>query len=200
MGSFGGKRWRAYLDQEAQKIRDQKLDHLKRNYSGPSDFVKKQLKEEEVLSLEQKIEKVESEIEEKKSDLQKFRQIKRQREQQDKLRDKKELLKEKQKKLRTIQRNDVKSEEEVLADAAHQILARCEDKASKESVDEDRFELFGKDRYQRRVDRLVEKRSVNMSRVDDLVESVQRLQNQVADLNGGPEDWFLELDKVEVSA
>jgi len=32
------------------------------------------------------------------------------------------------------------------------------------------------------------------------VEDVQRLQSQVKELNGGREDWFLDLEAVEVSA
>jgi len=200
MGSFGGTRWRPYLDEEAQEIRDEKLDHLKRKYDGPTDFVKQKLKEEEVLSLEQKIDKVQSEIENKQKDLDKFKQIKRQREQQDKLRDKKELLKQKQKQLKQVQRRGGLTEKDALANAAHQVWNKCSSKASKpRNSDLTVVDLFTKDRYQRRVYHVKDKQLEGTEKIDELVEDVERLQNQVAELNGGPEDCFMELESMEVS-
>jgi len=200
MGSFDGVRWRPYLDEEAQRIRDEKLDHLKRKYDGPTDFVQQKLKEEEVLSLEQKIEKIQSEIENKEKDLNKFKQIKRQREQQDKLRDKKELLKQKQKELRNVQRRGGLTEEDALANAAHKVWSKCKDKAEKPKNSEfSVIELFRKDRYQRRVYHYKDKQLEGTEKINELVEDVQRLQDQVAELNGGPEEYFMDLQKTEVS-
>jgi len=200
MGSFDGKRWRAYLDEEAQEIRDEKLDHLKRNYNGPSDFLKKKLKEEDVLSVEQKIQKIESEIDEKKDDLEKFRQIQRQREVQDKLRDKKELLKEKQKKLRKVQRSGYGSEVDAWYVAASRAWKRCVKSAEHPKTDhESAVEAFEDKNLAGRVRAWKDRELDKQVDVDELVEDVERLQDQVADLNSGREDWFLDVQSVEVT-
>lgn len=192
MGSFDGTRWRPYLDEEAQEIRDEKIDHLKRKYDGPSDFIKQKLKEEEVLSIEEKIQKFESEINEKKEDLEKLKQIKREREQQDKLRDKKELLKEKQKKLRKVQRESGLSREEI----EQNLREEWEENRVPSHIDVDEYIQNNKEMFERRVENRLEK----TEDVDELVEDVQRLQEQVADLNGGREEWFMNLESVEVNA
>lgn len=183
MGEFRGKRWRPYLDEEARKIRDEKLDHLQRNYDGPTDFLKQKLKEEKALDLEERIQKIESEINNKESDLEKLQRIKNEREQQDKLRDKKELLKEKQKKLKKAQNKINLSKEE----AENKALAELRDHSRFEDKAEE--ELRKTKAFKKKVD------SLTAVDVDELVEDVQRLQSQVADLNSGREDWFMDLDQ-----
>lgn len=195
MGDFGGKRWRPYLDEETQKIRDEKLDHLKRNYEGPTDFLKQKLKEEKVLDIEERIQKLESEIDDKKEDVDKLRRIKNEREQQDKLRDKKELLKQKQEKLRKLSNRENKSEEEIREQVKSDVFELCQDKAEKDAVEKTANELFESERYQRRIQQKVEKQLEDQGKVDELVEDVQRLQRQVKELNGGREDWFMDLGK-----
>lgn len=183
MGDFRGKRWRPYLDKEARKIRDEKLDHLQRKYDGPSHFLKQKLKEEKALDLEERIQKVESEINNKKSDLEKLERIKNEREQQNKLRDKKELLKEKQKKLKKAQNKIDLSQEE----AESRALAELRDHSRFEDRDEE--ELRKTKAFEKKVD------SLTGVDVDVLVEDVERLQSDVADLNSGREDWFMDLDQ-----
>ena len=200
MGNFDGQRWRPYLDKEAQEIRDEKIDHLKRNYNGPSDFIKQKLKEEDALTIEQKIQKIKSEIDEKKDDLEKFRQIQRQREMQDKLRDKKELLKEKQKKLRKVQRSGYGSEVDAWYVAASRAWKRCVKSAEHPKTDhESPVEAFEAKNMAGKVQAWKNRHLDKQVDVDELVEDVERLQDEVAELNGGSEDWFLDVQSVEVT-
>lgn len=182
MGSFEGRTLKAYLDQEARDRRDEILDHLKRNYDGPSDFFKQKLKEEKALNVEERIQKLESEVWDKKEDLDKLRQIKNEREKQDKLRDKKELLKEKQKKLREASDKANLTKEDAEQEALNQLRnhSRFSDMSEEELRELPAFE--------RKVDSLL---GIDL---DQLVEDVQRLQEQVADLNGGREEWFMDLE------
>jgi myosin heavy subunit len=193
MGKFEGKRFRVYLDQEAQQRRDEILDHLQRNYDGPSDFVKQKLEEEQALSIEEKIQKLQSEMQEKEEELKKFKQIKREREEQDRLRDKKELLKDKQKKLRKLSGRNGKTEQQIREEVKEEHLENKPDRFSDEEYLEKKSD---------RIERVVESRLSSSPDLDELVESVQRLQGQVEELNGGREDWFLDLDqeKLEVDA
>ena len=201
MGSFEGKYWKIYLDEKTRERRDEILDHLKAEYNGPSDFTQQALMDEQAMSLEERIERKQQDIEEQKNELQQLKQIHREREQQDKLRDKKELLKEKQRKLRKIQRRGNVTEEDALCNAATQVWNTCVEKAGKpKNSDVSARDLFSKDRYQRRVQHFKQKQLESSEDVDQLVEDVQRLQGQVAELNGGREDWFLDLQGVEVSA
>jgi len=186
MGDFDGQRWRPYLDEEARERRDEIIEHLKRNYDGPSDFIKQKLIEEETLSIDEKIQKLEDDVEEKKEDLQKFKTIKREREQQDKLRDKKELLKQKQSKLEEIRDEGV--------DSFHEIMMYEIKQREKRGYDCSDPELA------RTVLNRAERKFEKQPDVDELVEEVERLQRQVKELNGGREDWFLDLQSVEVSA
>lgn len=188
MADFQGKRWQPYLDQEARERRDEILDHLQRNYDGPSDFIKQKLLEEDALSLEEKIQKFESEVEEKKEDLEKLKRIKREREEQDRLRDKKELLRDKQEKLRKISRRETQSREEIRESVEEKILSRKPDHLSDQEYLSKKSD---------RIDRIVEHRLTESPDVDSLVEDVQRLQRQVEELNGGRESWFMELERVE---
>lgn len=200
MGNFSGKRWQPYLDEETQEIRDEKLDHLKRNYDGPSDFIKQKLKEEDALTVEQKIEKVQSEIKEREEDLKKFKQIKRQREQQDKLRDKTELLREKQKKLRKVQRKDFGTEVDAWYQAASRAWKRSKKSVQHTKTDHETVaEAFHDKNMEKKVRAWKDRAMDNRVDVDELVEDVQRLQDQVEKLNGSRKDWFLDLQKVEVS-
>lgn len=185
MGDFGGKRWRPYLDEEAQKIRDEKLQHLKENYEGPSDFIKKKLKEEKVLDIEERIRRAEKDLEEEKERLEKLKQVKKERDQQDRLRDKKQLLKDKQERLKEIQESGM-SEEAVRKRVRQRQLKRKPPRYS----DEEYLEMKSD-----RVDRMVENRLESQSDLDELVEEVRRLQGQVEELNGGEGlPWFMDLD------
>lgn len=186
MGDFRGKRWRPYLDEEARKIRDEKLDHLQRNYDGPSDFLKKKLKEEQALNLEERIQKLESEINNKQSDLEKLQQIKNEREQQDKLRDKKELLKQKQEKLREARKKGNLTREQAKEKALKQLKGK---RVFKDMSEED---VKQTNAFEKTVESIV---GVD---VDSLVEDVERLQSQVKELNGGREDWFMDLNQEQM--
>jgi chromosome segregation ATPase len=193
MGDFEGRKWHPYLDEETRERRDELIDHLKKNYDGPSDYLKQKLMEEKALSIEERIEKKKKLKEDAESDIERLQRIKKERETQDKLRDKRELLKEKQKKLRDIAETGKKSREEI----RDQVLEKMREKAESSPKISDVGEWINSDSTQRRIDRRVDSRLESEARVDGLVEDVQRLQKQVKELNGGEEDYFMDLEKVE---
>lgn len=196
MGSWSGKRWHPYLDEEAQERRDQILDHLKQNYDGPTHFVKEKLKEEQALDIDERIRRKEQNVNQEQEELEKLKRIRDERNTQDKLRDKRELLKEKQKKLRKIARKETKSEEEV----REEVLEKMREKAESSPKISDVDEWINSDRTQQKISRRVESRIESDVDVDELVESVERLQSQVAELNGGEEDYFMDIEAAEVKA
>jgi len=193
MGDFDGKRWHPYLDEETQERRDQILDHLQENYEGPSDFLKEKLREEKALSIEERIERKKQKKEEAESDLERLKRIKREREQQDKLRDKRELLKEKQSKLRELADKDEKSRSEIREEVVEEMREKAEGSPKIDDVDE----YLEKDSIERKIDRRVDSRFSSSEDKDELVESINRLQKQVAELNGGEEDYFMDLETVD---
>lgn len=172
------------LNQEARERMREIQDHLKENYNGMAHFVRQKLHEEQALSVEERIRRKEQERQMIDKDLQQLKQVKNERETQDKLRDKRELLKEKQTKLKQIQKNGLKSREEIVEE---EIQKRVDRGYSVDENDDD-------------VRLAVDRRMENRPDVDELVESVRRLQGQVADLNGGAESYFMDLEKVEVEA
>lgn len=184
MGDFDGSRWNIYLNQNAQDRRDKIIEYLRKNYDGPSDFVKQKLHEEDALTLDQKIKKFEQEIAEKEEKLKKFKQVKKEREQQDRLRDKKELLRDKQNRLREISKNKSKSEDVIREEVKQKLL---NDKPA--SISKDEY-LEGKSEI---IDARVNHRMSSSLNIDELVEQVERLQEEIKELNGGSEDWFMEV-------
>jgi len=192
MSDFGGKRWRPYLDEETQERRDEILDHLQEKYDGPSDFLKQKLMEEKALSIDERIERKEQKQQEVENDLERLKRIKNEREQQSQLRDKRELLKEKQEKLREIADSGSKSFEAVCRDAMEKSLKRKPNHLTeKEYLCND----YRKKKIGARIESALEKE--NDRDVDELVSDVQRLQREIEELNGGPEGYFMSLEKVE---
>jgi len=193
MGDFPVKDyWKIYLNDEAKERVREIQDHLEENYESRSDFLRKKLKNEKALSIDERIERVKQEKREQEDKLERLKQIRREREQQDKLRDKRDLLKQKQEKLRKIQHQN-KSESKIRKQVKQKIL---KDKRARFSEDE------WLEKKSDKIDRLVESRleSLEDQDVDELVEDVQRLQEQVAELNGGEEDYFMDLEQTEVKA
>jgi len=187
MGDFDGKRWRPYLDQDTQDRRDEIIDHLEQNYDGPSDFVKQKLMEEKPLDIDEQIKRARQDKNELEEKLSRLEQIKKEREQASQLRDKRELLKEKQKKLKEASQQGYMSEEKI----REEVIQKCKDKVSSSGQLDSIDELsIGVDE---RVRRRVEKQPV----VDELVKEVQRLQDEIESLNGGREDFFIDLEDHE---
>lgn len=178
--------WQIYLNEEMKERVKQIQDHLEDNYEGKGDFLQAKLEQEQPLSLEDRIEKARKKREEFEEKEQRLKQIKRERSQQDKLRDKRELLKEKQKQLRKIQESGLNSEAQLLKEQALARVNRGYD------IRDEEIQEYIRDS----VDRALEKRPD----LDELVEDVQRLQRQVAELNGGEEDYFMDLGDLEVKA
>lgn len=193
MGSFEGNNWKIYLNKETRERVHEIKQHLEKNYEGPSDFVQQKLVDEKTLSVEQQIEKKQTELKNLQSDLEQLKQIKREREQMDKLRDKKELLKEKQKKLRKLGNQNTLSREQIRAEIVEKMREKAESSPKIGDIDD----YLQKDRIKTRINRKVESRVQSTGSVDDLVEDVERLQKQVAELNGGREDWFMDLTQQE---
>lgn len=179
------KYWKLYLDEQTRERVSEIQDHLEDHYDGKSDFLQAKLMQEQPVSLEERIKKAEKDMAEAEKKLERLKQVKSDRDQQQRLKDKRELLREKQKKLRSIQeigymsfRDFMVEEVEKRKDRGHElsegVLRMCKIRA------ESKFE--------------------GQPDVDDLVRDVQRLQEEVAELNGGPEKFFMDLESVEVSA
>jgi len=194
MGDFEVKeRWKVYLDKPTKEKLREILDHLEDKYDGPSDFVQQKIQEEQALSIEERIKRAEQEEEEAQQKKERLKRIKQEREQQDKLRDKRELLKEKQKKLREIADKDEKSRSEVRKEVVEEMREKAEGSPKINDVDE----YLEKDSIQRKIDRRVDSRFSSSEDKDELVEGINRLQKQVAELNGGEEDYFMDLETVD---
>jgi exonuclease VII large subunit len=177
-------RYHLYINQDTLERMKEIEDHLKDNYDGISDFVEQKMQEEQALSLEERIKRKRQNLEKQKKELNQLEQVKNDRETQDKLRDKRELLKEKQRKLREIQEKGVNTEHVLLREKALAAVNRGYD------ISSDRAQSIVREQ----VDRELEERPD----LDELVESVQRLQRQVAELNGGEESYFMDLGELEV--
>lgn len=192
MGEFEVKQsYHLSMNKEARDRMREIQDHLEENYNGIAHFVRQKLYEEKPLKLDERINRKKKALENNKDELERLKRIKREREEQSQLRDKKELLKEKQKQLRKVQKRESSTRDEVRAQVESKILSNKPPRFSDE-------EYLNKkeDRIERLVDSRLEKGPKN---VDKLVEDVQRLQREVADLNGGQESWFMDLQSVEVS-
>lgn len=192
MGSFDGKIWKIYLDEEARERRDQIKDHLEENYEGPSDFGKQALMDENVLTVEERLERLRKDKKELEQKEERLQQIIREREQQDKLRDKRELLKEKQKKLREVSDKDPLSRQEAEEKALQYVKEKNASTIEEQDLSDEEIKEF------RGFKKKVEELTSDVD-IDSLVEDVQRLQRQVRELNGGEEDYFMDLETVENS-
>lgn len=189
MGDFSGKKWHPHLNEEARERRDEIEDHLEKKYDNPSHFIREKLREEKPLSLEERINRKQQSLSEEQEELERLKRIQREREEQSQLRDKKELLKEKQKKLRNIQERNSSSREEIRSQVEADTLKNKPPRMSDEEYLEAKSE---------RIDRMVESRlDSGEADVDELVESVQRLQREVAELNSGQESWFMDLGQID---
>lgn len=184
MGNFTGKdTWKIYLDKQTkQKVKDL-ADYLENNFEGPSDYVQTKLQEEDTLSDREKYEKFKQKRDEFEEKAQQMKQVIQDREKQDKLRDKKELLKQKQSKLEEVRDTGFKSREEI----------REEEFAKRENSNHD----FSEEEMKEAVDRAVERKLDKRLDVDELVEEVQRLQNQISELQNEDEEWFMDLQPVK---
>jgi len=193
MGDFEVKeRWKVYLDKPTKEKLREILDHLEDNYDGPSDFVQQKIQEEQALSIEERIKRAEQEEEEAQQKKERLKRIKQEREQQDKLRDKRELLKEKQKKLRELADKEQKSRSEVREEVVEEMREKAEGSPKIDDVDE----YLEKDSIQTKISRRVDREFSSSQNKDELVECINRLQKQVAELNGGKEDYFMDLETV----
>jgi len=195
MGSFEGRTWKIYLDEETREQVHQIKEHLQEHYDGPSDFVQEKLHEEEALDIDERINRARQEKKELDEKLSRLQQMKTDREEASMLRDKRELLKSKQEKLTEMRKEDnsvSKSREEVRQEVVEEIREKCRSSPKVDDVDEH----LESERVQSRIEHRVDSRMPDKD-VDQLVQDVRRLQEEVAELNGGRESYFLDLETGE---
>ncbi|MFB6099840.1 MAG: hypothetical protein ABEK16_01075 [Candidatus Nanohalobium sp.] len=191
MSKWSGGRTEIYHNKKIKQLIDEKKNHLKEHYEGPTDFFQQKLEEEETLSLEEKIEVLDEEIEDMRQEKEKLERIKEERKEQKTLKDKKERLQEKQEKLEEKSEEDFVDREE----AEEQVLENLKDRAGawQDMNDE---EIKDTPAFDKKVERLV----FDEDEFEDLRQEVEQLQEEVADLQGERPDWFLNLEQIEVTA
>jgi chromosome segregation ATPase len=185
------KNWKVYLDQETQDELREIMPHLEEHYDGISDFVQQKIHEEQPLSIEQQIEQAEEEKDDVEERLKRLRSIKREQESREKLESLRSELRSKQDKLREAQESSSMSE----ADA---LYAACQRELEYKRAQFTKVEWLEKKAD--RVSRKAEKLMGDGRDVGSLKREVEELQEQVAELNGGREDWFISLDSEAVEA
>jgi len=185
------KTWKVYLDDETRQQIREIMHHLEDNYEGPSDFVQQKIKEEQPNSLAQRIKRAEQQKQDAEDKLDHLKEIRRERNQEERLEDLRDKLRSKQQELQEAEQSKVLSEAEALQLACDKEL---EHKMS--NMPDTQYLEKKARRVKRRADKLMD----SSADVQSLREEVSDLQNRVADLNGGREDWFLELQEGGVSA
>ena len=185
MGDFKGGSWHIYLNKDTKERRDEILDHLQSNYDGPSDFVAEKLQQETALNIDERIERAKSEKEQYEEKINRLKQIKKDRNKASLLRDKKELLQEKQKKLRNLPDDGSYTREQIRNEVENKLL----DKKLSSYSDEEYLE-----KKSDKIKRIVDSRMDDAPNVDQLVNDVQRLQNEIKELNNGEAlDCFMSI-------
>lgn len=187
MGDFSGTKWHPHLNEEARERRDEIRDHLEEKYENPSHFIREKLREEKALDIEERIRRKEMEKEQTEQDLKQLKQMKKDRNQRKELDEKEPVLKEKQEKLREVVSEDGMSREE----AEKKVFAQLDDRAAFQDMGEE--EIKQTNSFKSKVEELVSSHDV-----DQLVEEIIQLQERVQELNGGPEDYFMDLDQSDV--
>jgi len=185
----GGEK--VYFNKEIIEVVNRKKEHLIQNYDGPTDFFQSKLEQEETLSPEEKLEQIEEKEEEIKSEKQRLKEKIRERERDQKLSELEDKLRDKQDRLDSLLEGDFVSREE----AEEKALNKLSDRSGAWS-DMTESEIRDTRAFEKHVDELV----CTEDDVEQLKKEVDRLQRNVAELNGGREDWFLELDSMEVTA
>jgi len=186
MGNFDGNIWKIYLDKKAREKRDEIIDHLEENYDGPSDFATQALEDEDALSPQQKLERIQKDKKEIERKEKKLKQVIEDRERQQKLRDKREALKKKQQRLRKISQG-ANSEEEI----RKQMIEKEKERKVAHLTEEEWLE-----KRSDHIEKKVQNRLEEDVDIDSLVQEVQELQEEVSELNGGEEDFFMELEAI----
>jgi DNA repair exonuclease SbcCD ATPase subunit len=173
------------------------VEYLDDQYDGPTDFLEEALRREkkEKPSLEERIERLDEKESEIKSKKQELLEKRRERQKENELEQKKRKLQDLQKELQRISRDGLTSREE----ARQQILEKYRGMERYSGLSDD--EIIEKINEVRDFEQLVDEKSVEEGRVQELVKEIEELQETVADLNGGEYDWFIDpKQKVEVVA
>lgn len=180
-------RYHLYVNQKTKERMKEIENHLQEKYDGISDFVEKKMQEEQALDIDERIRRKKQEKREAKEDLKQLKQVKKDRNQRKELDEKEPVLKEKQEKLREVVSEDGMSREE----AEKKVFAQLEDRAAFQDMGEE--EIKQTNSFKSKVEELVSSHDV-----DQLVEEIIQLQERVQELNGGPEDYFMDLDQSDV--
>jgi len=179
--------YNVYLDEKSREKLHEIKQHIEENYGGISSFVQAKIQEEQPLSIEQKIQQAKQEEREAAERRKQLEQIHNERQEQSALRDKRELLEQKQEKLQEL--DGAPSKDVVRSRVEDEMLERKPSRFS----DEEYLE-----KKKRQIDRRVESRLDEMPDVEQLVEDIQRLQDEICDLNGGEDlDCFMDVEPQE---
>jgi len=182
--------WKIYLNKESKERIREIQDHLDDNYDGKSDFVQNKLQEEKPVSLEERIKKAKEKKQREEERLEKLKQVKKEREDQQTLKDKKELLRKKQEQFDDLENFEPFSEQKIIHETARNI---------KKSVNNSGESLHESEIAQDQISKRIGKKLDQRTDPSQLVREIERLQEEVSDLNGGREDWFLDVQSVEVT-
>jgi len=180
-------------NQEEMLENDRFQEHLEKEYAGFTDFVETKMREEfnNLPTLEDEVESLEQELERKREELKDKKQKLKKQNRQHILQEKRKELRSVQEDIKYLENNDVKSESEIREE---------KERHFRENTDFD-VEM---DETQELIDRAVQDALEDQPDLDqDLDELKQRateLQSEISELNGGPEDWFIQIEEAEVKA
>jgi len=178
-----GSAIRISLNKDARDLIEEKRNHLEENYEGPSHFFRQKLEEEEVLSVDEKIKQIRTQKQELENKLSKYQQIKNERSKQQLLNQKKQELKTLQESLKQVRMNELPTESDIRQEETEKRKERGYDVSDS--------------KVQEAIERRVRKRLENQPDVKELRSRISQLQSEVAELNGGREDWFMDLSQQE---
>jgi len=192
-GDWEGDSKHLYFNDKHKELIEEKKEHLKTNYDGIGDFFLQALIEEQTLSPEEKLKQIEEKEEEIKNEKQRLKDKIRQRERDEKLDELEDKLRSKQDKLDSLLGGDFVNREEAEQQALNSLKSDSRRDWTDDKSDE---EIMDTRAFEKKVDKLV----CTEDEVEELKKEVDRLQRKVAELNGGREEWFLDLQESEVSA
>jgi len=188
-----GSRAEIYFNEQIQELIKQKKNHLVETYEGPTEFFQRKLEREDVLSPEEKLEQIQEKKQEILNEEERLTEKIRERERDQKLDELEDKLRDKQDRLDSLLSSEFVSREEAEQQALKSLKSDSRRGWTDDKNDE---EIMDTRAFKKKVDKLV----CTEDEVEDLKKEVDRLQRRVAELNEGREEWFLDLQEIEVSA
>jgi len=168
------------------------IDHLEQEYDGFTDFVECKLREErnEMPDLEKKIEEKEEKLDQLYEELQGLKEKKERQENRELLEEKRQRLRDLQKEFKRLQRDGLVSRDE----AEEKVLSKARSRVMYQDLsDEEIVSELGEENFENQVERHL----VDKEQLSDLRKEISSLQDEIESLNGGREDFFIDLDDHE---